>query len=140
MITEFTISKVEGKINSVNALAKQRYPKINVNLEEVTGQNDKLSVKYSFVANYLDGESSSSESIGELKLTGSVEVKESKDEISSIMKRWNDQHTLPTQLAEEIMNGLNFRCSATGTLVAYSLGLIPPLGISTIKIQEQEKK
>lgn len=140
MITEFTISKVEGKINSVNALAKQRYPKINVNLEEVTGQSDKLSVKYSFVANYLDGESSSSESIGELKLTGSVEVKESKDEIASIMKRWNDQHTLPTQLAEEIMNGLNFRCSATGTLVAYSLGLIPPLGISTIKIQDQDKK
>ena len=41
-------------------------------------------------------------------------------------------------LAEEIINGLNFRCSATGTLVAYSLGLIPPLVISTTKIQEQK--
>lgn len=140
MITEFTISSVEGKINSVGALARQKYPKINVNLESVTGQSDKLSVKYSFVANYMDGDSSSAESVGELKLAGNVEVKESKDEVASIVKRWNDQHTLPNALAEEIMNGLNFRCSATGTLVAYSLGLIPPLGISTIKIQEQEKK
>jgi hypothetical protein len=140
MITEFTISSVEGKINSMSALTKQKYPKINVNLEDIVAQSDKLSVKYSFVANYFDSDAASAQSIGNLKLAGSVEVKESKDEIASIMKRWNDQHTLPTQLAEEIMNGLNFRCSATGTLVAYSLGLIPPLGISTIKIQEQDKK
>jgi hypothetical protein len=53
------------------------------------------------------------------------------------MKKWGEQHILPTELAEEVMNGINFRCSATGTLVAYSLGLIPPLGISQIKIQEQ---
>ena len=49
-------------------------------------------------------------------------------------------HVLPVQLAEEIINGLNFRCSATGTLVAYSLGLIPPLVISTTKIQEHRSK
>ncbi len=140
MITEFTISSVEGKINSVASLPKQRYPRINVNLEDVTSQSDKLLIKYSFVANYSDGESSGAQSIGEMKLSGSVEVQESKEEITSIIKRWKEQHTLPTQLAEEVMNGLNFRCSATGTLVAYSLGLIPPLGISTIKIQEQEKK
>jgi hypothetical protein len=140
MITEFTVNSVEGKIESANALAKQRFPKINVNLEDVTAQTDRLSVKYSFIADYLDSDASSAKSIGQLKLTGVVELKETKENVTSIMKRWTEQHTLPTQLAEEIMNGLNFRCSATGTLVAYSLGLIPPLGISTIKIQEQDKK
>ena len=140
MITGFTIHSVEGKIESIDALNKQRFPKINVNLEEVTASSDKLAVKYSFLAEYFDGDSSSAKVVGHLKLTGEVELKESKDGVASIMKRWNDQHTLPTQLAEEIMNGLNFRCSATGTLVAYSLGLIPPLGISTIKIQDQPAK
>ena len=53
-------------------------------------------------------------------------------------EKWNQDHMLPVQMAEEIINGLNFRCSATGTLVAYSLGLIPPLVISTTKIQEQK--
>ncbi len=140
MITGFTIHSVEGKIDSMDSLAKQRFPKINVNLEAVSAQSDKISVKYSFVADYMDGDTSSAKSVGHLKLTGEVELKESKDGVSEIMKKWNSQHTLPTQLAEEIMNGLNFRCSATGTLVAYSLGLIPPLGISTIKIQEQPSK
>ncbi len=46
----------------------------------------------------------------------------------------------PTKIAEEIINGLNFRCSASGTLVAYSLGLIPPLVISATRVQEQESK
>ncbi len=141
MITEFTVNSVEGKIESANALTRQKFPKINVNLEDVTSaQADKLSVKYSFVAEYTDGESSGAKSIGQLKLGGVVELKETKETVNSILKRWSEQHTLPTQLAEEIMNGLNFRCSATGTLVAYSLGLIPPLGISTIKIQEQGEK
>lgn len=140
MITEFTVNNVEGKIESANALAKQRFPKINVNLEDVTAQAEKLTVKYSFVADYMDSDASTAKSIGQLKLSGIVELKETKENAASIMKRWTDSHTLPTQLAEEIMNGLNFRCSASGTLVAYSLGLIPPLGISTIKIQEQESK
>ena len=53
------------------------------------------------------------------------------------MKKWNEEKKLPVELAEEVINGLNFRCSATGTLVAYSLGLIPPLVISMTKIQEK---
>ena len=47
---------------------------------------------------------------------------------------------LPTQMAEELINSLNFRVhSATGTLVAYSIGLIPPMVVSTTKIQEPKK-
>ena len=37
-----------------------------------------------------------------------------------------------------IINGLNFRCSSAGTLLAYSIGLIPPLVISMTKVQEKE--
>ena len=80
-----------------------------------------------------------SRAVGHIKLMGVVEVTESKEEVANIVKKWNTDHVLPVTLAEEIINGLNFRCSATGTLVAYSLGLIPPLVISTTKIQEQKK-
>lgn len=139
MITGFTVSNVEGKIESMEALSKQRFPKINVNLEEVKSSSVGVTVKYSFVADYMDGDSKDAKSVGQLKLGGSVDIKEPSEGVSAIMKSWNDKHILPTALAEEIMNGLNFRCSATGTLVAYSLGLIPPLGISTIKIQEPDE-
>jgi len=138
MITGFTILGVEGKIDSSDSLLKQRFPRLNVNLDKVETSGEKLNVSYSFDADYLDGEAKDAKKIGHIKLSGIVEVSESKETISSIMKKWNDTHMLPMQLAEEIINGLNFRCGATGTLVAYSLGLIPPLVISTTKIQEQK--
>ena len=138
MITGFNILGVEGSIDSSNALLKQRFPRLNVNLEKVEMAGDKLSVGYSFAADYLDGEGKDAKKVGHIKLSGTVEVSEAKDAAAGILKKWNDTHMLPVQLAEEIVNGLNFRCGATGTLVAYSLGLIPPLVISTTKIQEQK--
>jgi len=138
MITGFSILNVEGKINSSEALSKQRFPKLNINIDKVSGEGTKLNVEYSFQADYHEGEGKDSKRVGHIKLVGVVEVTESKEESASILKKWNTDHVLPVTLAEEIINGLNFRCSATGTLVAYSLGLIPPLVISTTKIQEQK--
>lgn len=138
MITGFSILNVEGKIDSSEVLSKQRFPRLNINIDKVYAQGAKLNVDYSFQADYLDGDAKDAKNIGHIRLTGIVEVSEPKETVSSVLKKWENEHVLPVQLAEEIINGLNFRCSATGTLVAYSLGLIPPLVISTTKIQEQK--
>ena len=139
MITGFTIKKVEGAIDSQESLVKQMFPKMTINIDGVTSADDKLKVEYSFFADYLDGTTKESKSVGHIKLSGDIDVKESKEAVSAILKKWSESSQLPVPLAEEIINGLNFRCSATGTLVAYSLGLIPPLVISTTKIQEAPK-
>ncbi len=140
MITSFVISSVEGKIDSVDALNKQGFPKINVNLEEVKKDGDSLAVKYSFLAEYFDVETNSKK-VGELKIAGSMQLKaDGKESIDEIAKKWEEKQTLPQATAEEIINSLNFRCSATGTLIAYSLGLIPPLSVSQIKIKENPEK
>jgi hypothetical protein len=137
-ITGFTISSVEGKIVSGEALQKQRFPKLNINLDSVTSDGGKVKVNYTFVADYFDAEGKEAKSVGQLKLGGVVELTETKDASAVIIKRWGEKKTLPTDVAEEIINGLNFRCSATGTLVAYALGLIPPLVISTTRIEESK--
>jgi len=136
MITGFTISKVEGKIEDAESLAKQRFPRLNINLDNVSAKGEKVNVEYTFVADYYDSEGASAKNIGKITLSGFIEISESKNAIDGIIKKWNESHTLPVKLAEEVINGLNFRCSATGTLVAYSLGLIPPLVISATKIEE----
>ncbi len=140
MITGFTISSVEGKINEADALQKQRFPRMNINLDNLTVKNDKLNVAYTFIAEYFDGDAKDSKNLGHIKMGGFIEIEESKEVVSAVTKKWNESHRLPVQLAEEVVNGLNFRCSATGTLVAYSLGLIPPLVISTTKIQDEDAK
>jgi hypothetical protein len=139
MITGFSILNVEGKINSSEVLAKQRFPRLNINIDKVTADGAKLNVEYSFQADYHDSEAKDAKNIGHIRLVGVVEVTESKEEVANVVKKWNQEHVLPVPMAEEIINGLNFRCSATGTLVAYSLGLIPPLVISTTKIQQEQK-
>ncbi len=139
MITGFTITKVEGAIDSQESLVKQMLPRLNINIERVSQNSDMLKVEYSFYADYQDNTTKEAKSVGHIKLSGEIDVKDSKDAISAVLKKWTETNSLPVQLAEEIINGLNFRCSATGTLVAYSLGLIPPLVISPTKIQESKE-
>ncbi|MCL4404422.1 hypothetical protein M1583_00320 [Candidatus Marsarchaeota archaeon] len=138
MITAFNITNVEGKITDNSAIAQQKFPKLNINVEEVKSKGQNLNITYSFVADYFASDDKNAKSIGQIKLSGDIEMNESKDVISEVTKKWNETHTLPVDLAEEVINGLNFRCSATGTLVAYSLGLIPPLVITRTKIEEKK--
>ena len=140
MITGLTIAKVEGSIDSIEAVSKQRFPKLNINLEGIESKGEHIAIAYTFSADYFDSDAASAKSIGSIKIRGTVDVKDSKDVLTAVVKKWNDEKRLPTVLAEEVINALNFRCSATGTLVASSLGLIPPLVISTTRIQEEEKK
>jgi hypothetical protein len=138
MITGFSILSVEGTIASADALKMQRFPKFNIDIDKVAMDGAKLKVGYSFTADYTDSDAKDAKSVGSIKLKGAVEVSDSKEAMASIVDNWTKTHRLPTQMEEEILNGLNFRCGATGTLVAYSLGLIPPIVVSSIKIQEQK--
>ena len=139
MITGFSILDVEGKIESAQSLSKQRFPKLNINIEKVESSGDKVNITYTFLAEYADGDSKEAKQLAHIKLSGIVEMTEGKEGAASTLKKWNSEHMLPTNMAEELINSLNFRCSATGTLVAYSIGLIPPMVVSTTKIQESKK-
>ena len=140
MITGFSILNVEGKIDSTAALARQRFPKLNINIEKVDSAGDKVNISYSFLAEYTDSDAKDAKKVGHIKLEGVVEMTEGKETAASVLKKWTSEHMLPTNMAEELINSLNFRCSATGTLVAYSIGLIPPMVVSTTKIQEPSTK
>jgi hypothetical protein len=138
MITGFTILSVDAKIDSAEALPKQRFPRLNINIDKVSQKGSGMSINYAFVAEYYDSDAKEAKSVGQIRLSGVADVEDTKAGIEEAIKKWNDTKTLPVKLTEELINGLNFRCGATGTLVAYSLGLIPPLVITTTKVQEQK--
>ncbi len=138
MITGFTISKVEGNIESFEALQRQRYPRINYNMKDMEGSGEKLKAVYEFEAVYYDGDAKDAKTIGGLKIHGTVEIKDTKESVASIIKTWKDTGVPPKKVSEEIVESLNFRCGATGTLVAYALGLIPPLVVPKINIEEKK--
>lgn len=138
MMTGFVISKIEGKLDPAADLRKQRFPKLDYNIDNVTASGTKIKVNYEFSATYFDSDAKDAKSIGELKLGGYVEIEDTKDAVASISKKWGESRMLPPELAEEVLNNLNFRCGATGTLLAYSLGFIPPLVITRTKIEEKK--
>ncbi|MGC8571745.1 MAG: hypothetical protein ACP5RI_00975 [Candidatus Micrarchaeia archaeon] len=139
MISDMNISYVEGKIEPAS-LARQKFPRLNINLDSVNSTGSGVEIKYTFVADYFESEDKDAKNIGQIKLGGVVNITDSKENIAALMKRWNEKKTLPPQIAEEVLNALSFRCSASGTLMAYVLGLIPPLVTSTIKIQDTASK
>ncbi len=136
MISGFVISKVDGKLDSVEDLANQRFPKLNINFDSVEKEDKRLKVNYTFTASYSNSDKENSKEIGSIGLSGYITIDDTAENIEAAITKWKSKHTLPVNIAEEIINGLNFRCSATGTLIAYSLGLIPPLVISQTKIEE----
>jgi hypothetical protein len=136
MISGFVISKVNGELSSADGLSKQHFPKLNINFDSVEGEGKDLKIDYTFEASYKDGDSESSKEIGKLTLSGYINIQDDESAIKEAISKWKEKHSLPVKMAEEVINGLNFRCSATGTLVAYSLGLIPPLVISQTRIEE----
>jgi hypothetical protein len=138
MMTGFVISKIEGKLDPAADLRKQRFPKLDYNIDNVTASGTKIKVNYEFSATYFDSDAKDAKSIGELKLAGYVEIEDTKDAVAGISKKWSESKMLPPELAEEVLNNLNFRCGATGTLLAYSLGFIPPLVITRTKIEEKK--
>ncbi|ASI13608.1 hypothetical protein Mia14_0278 [Candidatus Mancarchaeum acidiphilum] len=140
MISGFVISKVDGKLDSVGDLANQRFPKLNINFDSVEKEDKKLKVDYTFTASYSNSEKENSKEIGSIGLSGYITIEDTAENIEAAVSKWKSKHTLPVNIAEEIINGLNFRCSATGTLIAYSLGLIPPLVISQTKIEEPKEE
>ncbi len=139
MMTGFVITKVEGRLEPAADLRKQRFPKLDYNIDSVSVSGTKVKVNYEFMATYYDTDTKDAKSIGDLKLSGYVELDESKDSAAAISKKWNADHMLPGEIAEDVLNNLNFRCGATGTLLAYSLGLIPPLVITRTKIEEKKQ-
>lgn len=140
MITNFTMEKVDAQIDEIGAIGNQRFPKLNISIDGVESKNDKIFVSYTFLADYKDGDDDKAKDVGHIKMGGTVELTEPKGKNAEIMDQWKSKGNLPVGVAEEVINGLNFRCSATGTLIAYSLGLIPPLVISQTKVSESEKK
>lgn len=141
MISGFVINKVSGNLDSVENLPKQRFPKLNINFDKVEKDSDDLKVDYSFTADYSSSDSDDKkDKVGSIMISGYMLISDSKENVDAALDKWNNKHTLPVKIAEEVINGLNFRCSATGTLLAYTLNLIPPLVISQTKVEEPKEK
>ena len=133
MITGLEISKVEASRDAKEAITNMKF---NINFDDVKVENETVNVAFTFTAVYEKCEPSSEETVGDLKIIGTIISKEGKKETEEISSTWKSKKTLPIRFAEDVINLLNFECGARGTLVAYSIGFAAPLPLSRAKLQE----
>lgn len=132
MITGIDISKVEASRDTKESIVNLK-PGINFN--EVKVEKDEIAVGFTFTVSY-ENASSPAKNVGSLVITGRVLAKEAKKDMEDISNTWKTKNTLPTKFAEDVINLLTWECGARGTLIAYSLGLIPPLPMTRAKLSE----
>lgn len=132
MITGIDISKVEAVRDDKEMISNMKF---NINFDDVKIEKDNIDVKFTFTAIY-EGGANNSKTVGKLTMTGNIMSKENKKDTDEISDTWKSKKTLPVKFAEDVINMLNFECGSRGTLVAYSIGFVPPLPITRAKLQE----
>ncbi len=134
MITGLSVVSVAANRPSPETITNMKF---NINFDNVTVEEDKVEVAYTFTTEYQGG-SNNDKKVGDLKIVGKITAKEDKQRAQEIEKTWREKQTIPIDLAEDIINLLNFECGSRGTLLAWSVGLVAPLPLSRAKLQAQQ--
>lgn len=135
MITNIDVSKVEANRGSRDLISNMKF---NVAFDDVNVEKDHVHVGFTFSAFY-EGEPNGkgdAKEVGKLVISGKVTSKEEKALVEEVQKTWESKKTLPLKFAEDVLNIITFECGSRGTLIAYSMGFIPPLPMSRTKLQE----
>ena len=128
MITGERILEVTGKKDSQESISGLS---INISLDKVKVDGDKVELQYEYTANYDD-------KVGVLKIRGIILAKEDKKLAKEIDERWKKEQKLPDQYAEMLLGAINYSGSANGTLLARVLGLTAPLIPPRIQLSRKE--
>lgn len=113
-----------GRILSVEAKREKIEPikglSINIAIDNVAVKGKNITVSYTYSANYENG-------VGKLLMKGDILLEETEKKAKEIEDVWKDKKTLPQEMAELLLNSINYVCGTNGTLVVKVVNLSPPM-------------
>ena len=118
------LSYVEAKrekdslINGIN---------ININIDEIKSMNDELMIDFTYNVSYADD-------VGYLKIGGTVYARDTESAVKGIEDGWRMEKKLPNDLAQPLLNLINFSSGVNGVFVSRAVNLAPPLVPPRIEI------
>ena len=68
-------------------------------------------------------------------MSGVLFAEESKSD--KIVEEFKKTKKLPDEIAEDVLNAINFSCATNGTLVVRALNLMPPMILPRIQVAPQ---
>ncbi len=93
---------------------------ININIDDIKAMKEDIMLDFTYTVKYADD-------VGYLKISGTVYAKDSEDGAKKIEEGWRMEKKLPNEIAQPLLNLINFSSGVNGVFVARAVNLAPPL-------------
>ncbi|MEM3364677.1 MAG: hypothetical protein QXS93_04175 [Candidatus Micrarchaeia archaeon] len=100
---------------------------ININIDDVKAVGDDIVMDFTYSVTYA-------EDVGYLKVSGTVYAKDTTAGAKAIENGWRMEKKLPDDIAQPLLNLINFSSGVNGVFVARAVNLAPPLVPPRIEI------
>ncbi len=111
---------------------KNEVPKglsVNIEIKDVVEKDGGLVVSYEHKTEYNDG-------VAEIKVKGEILL--TGEENEEVVKKWKKDNALDPKLAENVLNAMNYAAAASGTLLAFGIGVNAPLNLPRARVGPAE--
>jgi hypothetical protein len=126
---QIRFTKIEAQVNH-----DERFNSfgVNLNVTKVEIEKGDLRIEFSHEVEYKP-------KTGKIKFIGEMWISGTKTEIDTVFKKWTKDKKVDNELAQDILNIINFNSEANGVLVAKALGMVPPITARRIETEGPQK-
>ncbi len=118
-----------GRVIGLNAKKfKNELPtglSVNIEIKDVSEEAGMLKVGYEHKTEYKDG-------VAEVTVEGEIFVMG--EDNKAILKKWDKEKALEPKIAEDVLNAMNYAAAASGTLLAFGIGVNAPLNLPRARV------
>jgi hypothetical protein len=124
------------RLDSVDAKREKDAPVkgvgININVEDVRGTGKELMISFVYSVTYED--------VGYLKMSGMVFANGTEEEVKEMEDKWKNDKKIAEDVAQPLLNLINYSSGINGVLVTRAINLAPPLIPPRIEVSEKGAK
>jgi len=124
------------RLDSVDAKREKDAPVkgvgININVEDIRATGTELMIEFVYSVTYED--------VGYLKMSGIVFANGTDKEVKELEEKWKKEKKLSEEVAQPLLNLINYSSGINGVLVTRAINLAPPLIPPRIEVSTKGAK
>jgi len=130
------VNFVGVRLDSVDAKREKDAPVkgvgININIEDMRSVGAELMIDFIYTVTY--------EGVGYLKMTGIVFANGTDKEVKEMEAKWKKEKKISEEIAQPLLNLINYSSGINGVLVTRAINLAPPLIPPRIEVTSKGAK
>ncbi|OIO25429.1 hypothetical protein AUJ14_04150 [Candidatus Micrarchaeota archaeon CG1_02_55_22] len=121
-VTRFEAKRIED--NATESIG------LNIDVKDVSNESKVVKIVYSSKISYVPN-------VAEISVDGELVIDfENEQKAKEMVESFKKEKRLPTGVAEEVIQAINYSATSVGTMAAFAIGLGAPISIPKVKISE----